>query len=60
MVEKLGSPDYLTPETMLHLAEKAEMEENNEIIFRDKTSDTYTLHETIYPGDVKLIQIFII
>lgn len=58
--KKLGSPDYLTPETMLHLAEKAEMEENNEIIFRDKTSDTYTLHETIYPGDVKLIQIFII
>lgn len=49
--KKLGSPDYLTPETMLHLAEKAEMEENNEIIFRDKTSDTYTLHETIYPGD---------
>jgi len=38
---------------MLYLAEGAETEENNEIIFRDKTSDTYTLNETIYPGDVK-------
>ena len=56
--KKLGSPDYLTPDTMLYLAEKPEMEENNAIIFRDKASDTYTLHETLYPGDVKLIQIW--
>lgn len=55
---KLGSPDYLTPDTMVYLAEKSEIEENNEVVFRDKNSDTYTLNETIYPGDVKLIQIY--
>ena len=43
---------------MIYLAEKSKMEENNEIIFSDRSSDAYTLNETIYPGDVKLIQIF--
>ena len=55
---KIGSPDYLTPDTMRYLADKSEMEENSEIIFKDRTSDTYTLKEKIYPGDVKLIRIF--
>ena len=55
---EFGSPDYLTPQTMLYLAEKAEMEENNGIIFRDNISGTHTLSETLCPGDVKLIQIW--
>lgn len=54
---KLGSPDYLTPETMMYLSGKSKMEENNKVIFKDKASDICTINETLSPGDVKLIQI---
>lgn len=55
--KRLGSPDYLTLETMQYLTEKSKMEEYSKTVFSDKSSDTYTLNETLYPGDVKLIQI---
>jgi len=54
----LGSPEYLTPETMLYLSEKSKPEEDTQILFKDRKSGTYTLNETLHPGDVKLIQIF--
>ncbi len=53
----IGSPDYLTSETMRFLSEKSEMEENNKILFKDRDEGAYKICEKIYPGDVKLIQI---
>lgn len=55
---KMGSPEYLNPEKMQFLYEKSVMPEENKILFIDKALKTYTLNETLYPGDVKLIRIF--
>ena len=55
--KKLGSPEYLTPETMQFLYEKSKMQKKTKILFRKKDSKEYSFNETINPGDVKLIQI---
>ena len=57
MVEKIGSPDYLTPETMQFLYEKSKMPESEKALFADKVTGAYGFSETLCPGDVKLIQI---
>jgi xylan 1,4-beta-xylosidase len=55
--KKIGSPDYLTPETMQFLYEKSKMPESEKALFADKVTGAYGFSETLCPGDVKLIQI---
>lgn len=53
----LGSPDYLTPETMQFLYEKSKMAQNSKVVFKDRDTREYSFVETLNPGDVRLIQI---
>ncbi len=53
---KIGSPDYLTLDTMQYLMKKSEMDEKNKIVFV-KEDGILELKETIMPGDVKLVQL---
>lgn len=54
---ELGSPEYLTPETMRFLYEKSEMAQNTKVVFKDRKTQEFRLDEILNPGDVKLIKI---
>lgn len=54
---ELGSPEYLTPDTMQFLYEKSKMAVQTGVIFKERNNQEYRFEETLNPGDVRLIQI---
>lgn len=55
----IGSPDYLTVDTIQLLSKKSDMEIVEKVIFMEKDRKVYSLEELLMPGDIKLIQVYL-